>query len=50
MLIGYARVSTTEIYTQFNIRRLEQDFPTLAKEYQMPKYRRSKKMEVTDGN
>jgi integrase len=30
--LGHASVTTTEIYTQFNIRRLEQDFPDLVQD------------------
>ena len=32
-LLGHASVKTTEIYTDFNIRKLQQDFPDLAENY-----------------
>jgi len=31
--LGHSSVTTTEIYTRFNIRRLVQDFPNLASWY-----------------
>jgi integrase len=31
-MMGHTNISTTQIYTQFHIRRLQEDFPSLAKE------------------
>jgi integrase/recombinase XerC len=33
MMLGHASVTTTEIYTNLNIRKLQQDFPDLAENY-----------------
>ena len=31
--MGHSKITTTEIYSKFNMRRLETDFPSLAESY-----------------
>ncbi len=35
--LGHSSVTTTEIYSKFDVRRLEQDFPDLVRYYQVPR-------------